>query len=173
MDDFSVKVDTSEVERALMAMPAKLAKRAARGGLQAAGEVMLASMVALCPERTDEPTPGSNSLAPGVLKESLTTQVQVGTKSTPRVKVGPPRETAHVAWWIENGFDLISGGRKGKGGRAIRDIEGKDRHIDGKHFMSGAFDESAEKAVDVLLEQLRTALDTEDTDLEGVGADEE
>ena len=166
MDDFSVKVDTSEVERALMAMPAKLAKRAARGGLQAAGEVMLAAMVALCPERTDEPTSDSNSLAPGVLKESLTTQVQVGTKNAPRVKVGPPRETAHVAWWIENGFDLISGGRRGKGGHLIR-------HIDGKHFMSGAFDESAEKAVDVLLEQLRTALDTEDTDLEGVGADEE
>jgi len=140
-----MKIDTAEMDKALSAMPAKFARKAAKGGLQVAGEVMLESMKALCPVRTEDTpqTPNSNALAPGVLKESLTTQVQFKKKFAPRVKVGAPSETFHVAWWIENGFDSV----KAK------------RHIDGKHFMSGAFDESAERAVDVLVEELSTALD--------------
>ena len=162
-DDFTISIDTTEMDKALAALPRKFAGRIAKEALQAAGDVMLGSMQVLCPERTDTPTPGSNALAPGVLKESLTTQVQIGTTNPPRVKVGPPSETAHVGWWIENGFDHYEGGRKGKGS--------KGKHIDGKHFMASAFDESAERAVEVLLERLGSALDVESGDLEGVGAD--
>ena len=157
MDDLTVKIDTSEVEKALVAMPERFARKAARGGLQAAGRVMLGSMVALCPVRTETPvTKNNTSLAPGVLKEGLTTQVQFSKKDAPRVKVGPPSETAHVAWWIENGFDNV----KAK------------RHIEGKHFMSAAFDESAEKAVAVLLEDLSTTLDVNSGTDSGTGTEE-
>jgi hypothetical protein len=150
VDELTIKIDTTEVEKALTALPSRFARKAARSGLRAAGEVMLAPMKALCPERTDEPTPDSNSLAPGVLRESLTTQVQFKKRYPPRVKVGAPVETRHVAWWIENGFDNV----KAK------------RHVEGKHFMSAAFDESAEKAVAVLLEDLSTTLEINDTGTE-------
>lgn len=144
-DDFSMNFSLKEMDVALAALPEKVARKYARDALQAAGDVMLAAMVAHCPERTDESTPNSNSLAPGVLKESLTTQVQMGTRLPPRVKVGAPSETSHVAWWIENGFESV----KGK------------RHIAGKHFMAAAFDESATRSAEVMLEKLSSSLNGE------------
>jgi len=141
-DGFDMKLDTRELDEALAKLPAKFQGRIAKQALEAAGYVMVDAMKALCPVRTDEPTPGSDSLQPGVLQESLTTQVQMSKRYPPRVKVGPPSETAHIAWFIENGFDNV---------RA-------KRHIEGKHFMAGAFDESAQRAVDVMLESLAEAL---------------
>lgn len=141
-DGFEFKLDTTELDEALSKLPAKFQGRIAKQALQAAGNVMLESMKALCPVATVEPDSSSNALQPGVLQESLTTQVQMSKRFPPRIKVGAPSETAHVAWWIENGFDQV----KAK------------RHIEGKHFMSGAFDESAQRAIDVMLENLSEAL---------------
>jgi hypothetical protein len=144
-DGLEITIDTKELEAALERLPAKFAGTIIKEGLQEAGDVI--SMNAMCPERTDdvENSPESNSLEPGVLKESLTTQVQVkpGSKYPPRVKVGPPSETSHVAWFLENGFDSVKA----------------HRHIPGKHFMSAAFDESAQAAIDVLVASLGEALE--------------
>jgi hypothetical protein len=80
------------------------------------------------------------------LKESLTTQVQIGKIRAPRVKVGTPIETNQVGWLIENGFDNL-----------------KSRtHIAGKHFIASAFDESAERAVNVFSETLVEILEGTD-----------
>ena len=143
-ENFDITIDTAEVDRMLAAMPLKFAKGVIREALQAAGDVMLAPMKALCPERTDDiEDSGSNSLEPGVLRESLTTQVIVGL--LPRVEVGAPIETTRQAWWIEDGFDQL---------RA-------KKHIEGKHFMAGAFDESAEEAVNVLMAGLAKVLESD------------
>ena len=142
-ENFDITIDTHEIDEMLAKMPLKFAKGAIREALQAAGDVMLAPMKALCPERTDDiEDAGSNSLEPGVLRESLTTQVITGT--VPRVKVGAPFETVRQAWWIEDGFDQL----KAK------------KHIEGKHYMAGAFDASAEEAVQVLMAGLAKVLES-------------
>ncbi len=143
-NDFDIAIDTREMDAMLGSMDNKLAKGAVRGALQAAGNVMLVPMKILCPEKTAESDESSNSLPPGVLRESLTTQVQVGRVRPPRVKVGCPIETNHVGWLIEEGFDNVK----------------SKTHISGKHFISGAFDESAEEAVNVLLVELGKVLET-------------
>jgi len=150
-DGFDMKLDTKELDEWLSKLPSKFAGRVAKQALAAAGEPILAAAKVLCPVRTDTPTPGSNALEPGVLRESLTLQVQTRKGYAPRVKVGAPSETAHVMWWIENGYDHFTGGRKGYGGS-------KGEHIAGRHVLAGAFDESAQRAVDVMLETLSEAL---------------
>jgi hypothetical protein len=143
-DEMTITVDTREVDAALAALPNKFAKGIVRDALAAAGLVMLGPMKSLCPEKTDESEDPGNSLAPGVLRESLTTQVQVGNVRPPRVKVGAPIETNQVDWLIENGFDNVK----------------SKTHISGKHYMAAAFDESAEAAVETLIAGLATALDS-------------
>lgn len=71
--------------------------------LQAGGDVMLDAVVDETPERTDEETPDGDSLPPGILKASMTTEVIVPNADglvrqdkgwgagNPRVKVGPER----------------------------------------------------------------------------------
>jgi hypothetical protein len=178
-------IDTREMDKALAALPLKVSGRIAKQALQAAGDAVLDAVVALCPERTDTPTPGSDALEPGVLRESLTTQVVANKTEAPRVKIGPAEETARVAWWIENGFDHVSGGYRHKVYKNGQDT-GRHRgpgkmtqHIPGKHFMAGAFDESIEGAIAVMLDHIGTALGQDDygvgygidENLEGVGAD--
>jgi hypothetical protein len=146
-DDFEITIDTKEVDAMLAAMPLKLAKGAVREALQAAGDVMLGPMKSLCPERTEgTEDESSNALQPGVLKESLTTQVQIGSVRPPRVKVGAPIETNQVAWLVENGFMSVKA----------------HRQIPGVHFMAAAFDESAEAAVNILVTELGKVLKSDD-----------
>jgi hypothetical protein len=139
-DEISIFVDTREVEAALEALPSRLEQvNALRPAFEAAGLVMLAPMKALCPERTTEiEGADNNSLQPGVLRESLTMEVQIKENKPPRVKVGAPIETNQVANLIEQGFDNVK----------------SKTHISGKHFMSAAFDESAEAAIGVFIETL-------------------
>lgn len=150
-DGFEFKMDTKELDDWLSTLPEKFQGRVAKNALQAAGDVMLESMKAHCPSATVAPSTGSTALQPGVLQESLTTQVQMGKKYAPRVKVGAPSETSHVAYWIEEGFDHYTGGRKGYGGK-------QGKHIEGKHFMAAAFDETAERAIDVMIDNLAAAM---------------
>ena len=105
-DDFDIKIDTSEFDSLLAKLPAKVSGRIMKDALQAGGDVILASMKVLAPEQTNEPTPGSNALPPGILREDLHTQVIVSpTKGAAQVKVGPTEIAGHVARWINNGLD--------------------------------------------------------------------
>jgi hypothetical protein len=147
-----------------------VAKRAVRNALQAGGDILLDAMTAECPERTDEPTPDSDALAPGVLKESLTTQVVIGTRYNPAVKVGPGIGTGKVAYWVENGFDHIEGGKRGEKGAHVTS------HKDANPFMVRSFDSSIGRAVDVMLDNLAATL-TQDindpaADTAGIEAEE-
>ena len=110
-DGIEIKIDTHEVDEWLTTLEPKVRRRAVRQSLQKGADLILASMKALCPVATVEPDSSSNALQPGVLQESLTTQVQMSKNYNPRVKVGAPIETAHVAWWIENGFDSFKAHR--------------------------------------------------------------
>ena len=143
--DMEFKIDSKALDEALSKLPDKIQKQYVSKALQAAGDVILEAMVAKAPERTDEETPDSNSLPPGILKADLHTQVVIGTKGA-RVKVGPTDVAGHVARWQNNGWTLTS--HKGKGGKkAIKDIPGK-------HFIEGALDEAGQAALDAMANSL-------------------
>jgi hypothetical protein len=145
-DDISLKIDTSQFDAMLTALPTKVAGRIMKDALQAGGDVLLASMKALCPERTDEPTPDEDSLPPGILREDLHTQVTVTSTTGARLRVGPTDIAAHVARWQENGWMLTL--HNGK----------KVRQIPGKHFMAASVDEAGEAAVDAFVARLAEGL---------------
>ena len=156
-DVVELSVDTRELDRALGKLAVKVQSDIMRAALQAAGDVLLEAQIAQAPERTDEETPGGDSLPPGALKQDLHTEIQLGTGGRlPRVKVGPSPVTGHVARWQNSGFNLTTHGRSRSRRRVIRAIPGK-------HFIEAAFDESAEAAVDVFLETLAKRLLDADT----------
>jgi len=181
-DGFEISLDTRAMDKALATLDAKLQSQVVTKALQAGGDVLLEAVQLECPERTDEPTPGSDSLPPGILRYAQITQVQISEGHTPRIKVGTSDETKAyaVARWINDGYDLVKGGRRRKSrrkGAKPGDMEGNGhliRHIDPNPFYERAFDTVAEVAVDTMLETLGNSLfGAEDTSLEGVGADKD
>lgn len=155
-DTMELSVDTRAMEQALVDLGEKLATKALRTALQAAGDTMLSPMVELCPENTEGVGPGSNSLPPGVLKADLKTDVFIG-KNSGNVRVGPTADTGHVARWVNNGWILTSHGKK-SGRHPIARKDGPNP-IPGMHFLEAAFDESAEKATQVFLDVLATEIE--------------
>ncbi len=150
MDDISVSIDTAQIEAALSALPERVSGRILKRALQDAASIVQESIAALAPQRTDEPTPSSNGLPPGILRADIQTEVRISGRDGAIAKIGPTDLTAHVARWIEKGFILTTHGRK----RSRRQI----KQIPGRHFMASGFDESAQSALDTLIESLRTAL---------------
>src|ERR1039458_2397877 len=141
------------MERQLQGLPHRIARRCIEDAMQAGGDVLLAAMKALAPERTDTPTPRSNSLPAGFLRADLTTQVQVKPGFAPIVKVGPTKYTSYVAWWIENGWTPTGHGKSRKGRKQV------GAPIPGKHFMAASFDESIARAADAMLSSLSESLE--------------
>jgi hypothetical protein len=148
-EDFDLKIDTSQFDAMLAKLPVKLAGKIMRDALQAGGDVLLSSMKALAPERTDEPTPDSNSLPPGILREDLSTQVTVSATQGARLRVGPTEIAGRVARWQNDGWMLT---RKTKNGKK------QIKQIPGKHFMEAAVDEAGEAAVDAFVATLAQGL---------------
>jgi hypothetical protein len=149
-DTIDLKFDTRELDKALRALPNKLARAVAGRALQAAGDVMLEAVQANAPERTDEIGPESTSLPPGILKADMHTQIYFSRKTgNAGIKVGPSKEIGGlVAYRVNNGWILTAHGAKKKyGQRQIRPIAGT-------HFLEAAFDESVEVATAVFLETL-------------------
>ena len=169
-DTIDLAVDTRELETALAKLAVKAQRNVMRNALQAAGDVLLGAVVAHTPERTDEESPNSAALPPGVLKADMHTQIQIGRVGRPRVKVGPSIVTGYVAYRQNNGYTLTSHGSK-KGRHPIARKNGKPNPIPGKHFMEAAFDESAQTAVDMFLATLADGLFGTGAELEGVGAE--
>lgn len=147
--DIDLKIDTSGFDAKLARLPVKLAGKIMRDALEASGDVLLGSMKALAPERTDEPTPDSNSLPSGILREDLHKQISVSATQGARLRVGPTEIAGHVARWQNNGWMLT---RKTKSGKK------QIRQIPGKFFMEGAVDESGEAAVDAFAQALADGL---------------
>jgi hypothetical protein len=152
MDGFDLSMDTSEWEKLLDELPVKVQHAALQGAMQAGGDVFKEAMIAHAPERTDEQTPESNSLPPGILKQDIKVQVINRSDHIPEVRIGPGEISGRVGLWVNKGWDLVKGGRKGKKGRFVR-------HIDGTHFMERAFDEAVNKAAEAVIESLGEALD--------------
>lgn len=151
MDDLSFSIDTRELDKALSGLPEKVSKQIVEDALQAAGNVVLEEMVALAPERTDEMNPASNSLPPGILKADLHVDVSVSASGGANVRIGPTAVAGRVARWANNGFTLTGHGKSRRSRRIIRAIPGK-------HFVEGAFDVTAQRALDVLAEQIGQGL---------------
>jgi Bacteriophage HK97-gp10, putative tail-component len=147
-DDIQINIDTTQFEAKLKALPTAVANRYLRNALQAAGDVVLAPMKELAPERTDEQTPDDNSLPPGILRQDLSTQVTLSENGA-KVKIGPTAVAGHVCRWQNNGWMLTS--HDGK----------KIRQIPGKHFMEAAFDEAGQAAIEALVQSLSDSLNTE------------
>jgi hypothetical protein len=173
-DTVELEIDTRALDAALKDLPTRVAGNAMKKALQAAGDVLLAAIVAHTPERTDEEVPasagswfgssgsGSTSLPPGILKADMHTEVQMGKGSQPpRVKVGPTSIAAHVARWQNNGWNLTKGGKRRKDRNGNFRGSGKViRAIPGKHFMEAGFDESSEAALETFLAALAQGITT-------------
>jgi hypothetical protein len=178
-DTLELAVDTRELEAALKKLSAKARSSVLARALAAGGQVMLDAVVDHTPERTDESTPDSTALPPGMLKAAMTMEVVAPnadgltsmdsgsgfSHGSPRVKVGPQKVgkaniVGRVAYWQNNGFTLTSHGAfaSAKNRAAGVDLRHPIRPIPGKHFMEAAFDASAEKAVDVFLDALADGL---------------
>jgi Bacteriophage HK97-gp10, putative tail-component len=148
-EDVDLVIDTKALEAALSQLPTKIQKQYMTQALQAAGDVILEAMVAHAPERTDEETPDSTSLPPGILKADLHAQVIIGTSGA-RVKVGPTEVAGHVARWQNNGYYLTSHGKK----RSRKQI----KQIPGKHFIEAATDEAGQAALDAAVASLSESI---------------
>jgi hypothetical protein len=181
-DTIELRIDTRELEKALRDLSFGHRSQIMGEALQAGGDVMLEALVDHTPERTDEETPDSDSLPPGMLKASMTTELQLpneqggykgakggviyGMNLNPRIKVGPERVGAsnrfgRVAYWQNNGWNLTAhatradaNAKRGKRGwKAGRVIKAvTPKHM---HFIEAAFDESAEQAVAAFLEVIQ------------------
>lgn len=148
MTDFSMSIDTRELDDMLKALPEKVAKKYVQKALQASGDVILAPMVALAPENTSETTPDSNSLPPGILKADLHTQVIMAADGG-KVRVGPTSISGAVARWQNNGW-AVTGHAPGK--KKIKDKPGK-------FFMQGAYDEAGEASVNTFIASLKDSIE--------------
>lgn len=151
-DSIDLKFDTRALEKALSDLPAKLAKQYMQQAMEAGGKVMQEALVAHTPERTDEVTPDGTSLPPGILKADMQVQVIVTGQSNPKVRVGPTEIGGNVARWQNNGWMLTGHGKSKASRKRIKEV-GKN-----KNFISTAFDEAAEAAVDTILSTLAEAL---------------
>lgn len=137
-DELEFKIDTRELDAALSKLPDRVQKHIVVTALQAAGNIILAAVKANTPERTDEETPDSTALPPGILREDMHTEVKVSETKGARLRVGPTEIAGHVARWQNNGWTLTSHGGK------------KIKETPGKHFIEAGFDESAQAALDAL-----------------------
>lgn len=146
-DELEFKIDTSQLDAALAKLPDHVQTRVLKNALESAGDVILEAIKAHTPERTDEPTPGSNSLPEGILREDMHAQVIVSETKGAKLRVGPTDIAGHVARWINNGWALTS-----HDGRKIRDIPGK-------HFIEAGFDESAQGALDAMTDALAEGIE--------------
>jgi hypothetical protein len=155
-EDADLIINTKALDEALSKLSDKVQKEFVTKALQAAGDVILQAMVTLAPERTDEQTPDSTSLPPGILRADLHTQIIVGSSGA-RVKIGPTEVAGHVARWQNNGW-ILTGHGKSKGGRKrIKDISGK-------HFIEQATDEAGQAALDAAVASLTESLAGTGTD---------
>jgi hypothetical protein len=146
-DDFSFEIDTHELDDLLAQLPEKVAKENLTAALQASGEVMQDAIRTVTPMAQEMPTPDSNALPPGILREDIQVDVNPSKQS---VHVGPTEIAGHVARWINNGWTLTTHGKK-RWRKQIKDIPGK-------HFMEAGFDSGAEPALQAFIEKLREKL---------------
>ena len=157
MGSFNMTLDFRAMDEALSKLPEKVQGNFARKALRAGGNVILGALLDNTPVMT-EAQPGSDALAPGEMKAHATTTVQISTKGeVAGCLIGFDSDVAHVARFVNNGHDIWTGGR-GNGSRK-KGKRGKFRgRVEGKHFIERAFDESAAKAVDVMLTTLGESL---------------
>ena len=156
-DGFDMSIDLSELDAMLTALPQEVQIKVARKALKRGGDVMLGALLGHTPMLTEHQK-GSDSLAPGELKAHATTTVQIGTKGEiARVLVGFDSDVAHIARFVNDGHLQVAGGRLKPGGGAGKRHRSSSKrgrvvnYVPGKHFLEAAFDESANKAVSVLL----------------------
>ncbi len=158
-EDIDLIIDTKELDARLSALPGKIQKEYVTKALEAAGNVILEAMVAHAPERTDEETPDSNSLPPGILKADLHAQVIIG-QSGARVRIGPTEIAGRVARWINDGWIHTGHGKSRRGRKRSRNKDtGEVLEIPGTHFIERATDESGQAALDAAVASLSESLE--------------
>ena len=149
-DELEFKIDTSQLDAALAKLPDHVQTRVLKNALESAGDVILEAIKAHTPERTDEPTPGSNSLPEGILREDMHYQVTVSESKGARLRVGPTEIAGHVARWINNGWTLTK-----HDGTKVRDIPGI-------HFIEAGTDEASQAALDALTDSIAEGIENYD-----------
>jgi HK97 gp10 family phage protein len=148
---FSMNVQgLAELDAKLQNLPEEIVKKLFRKALRASGQVIQKEVQSRAPVKVEDSGPKSNSLPPGALKADIKTRVSVTPqKGTGSVNIGPGKNTAHVARWVENGHNLV-------GHKPNKKKTGKKTKP--RPFMRPALDASGEKAVETFAKVLGDAI---------------
>jgi hypothetical protein len=122
MADFDV--DTTwldELAERLDGMTAQELPRIERAGLREVNRVVKPALIDATPVASKEPSPLSNALPIGKLRESVRARVLEPNGDLGRAAVVDFGKYGHVADWVDAGHVLVKGGRTGKG-RVIRHV---------------------------------------------------
>jgi hypothetical protein len=155
-DTITMEILTADCDAKLKAMGERMAAKALKNALTAAGLVFKDALIAAAPERTDDLS-GGNALPPGALKEDIGGDVLMRPeKEFGIVRVGPSKLTEYVARWLEQGHDIKTHGKS----RSGRTVIG---HVPPHKFMAPAFDASSQQALDVFTESIMGAVAAEES----------
>ncbi len=164
MSEISIDIDTKALESWLTSIPKRASRRIRGEALQAAGDIILATMVTLAPEMAEEQDPSSNALPPGVLKADLITDVVTSRNGGAYVDIGPTELAGHVCRLQNDGYDLTTHG-KWESRKVIKKIPGK-------FFMEASADETFQAAVDAFTDSVSAAFNAANADSSETGSEE-
>ena len=141
--------------------------KAERKALRAVGALVQAAIVEAAPVRVQ--TPSGTALAPGALKADIRVRVHIAADANAasdisRVTIGPGKDTAHVAQWVETGHESVHGGYSRDDGNGGRRGPGKvdGKRVDAHPFIRPAADAVEQKAIDtyttVMTDEIKKAM---------------
>lgn len=98
----------ADTQKMLQLLEERVARKGVRKALRVGAEVMKDAIVEVTPV-LDKKTARSTSLEPGALKEDIAVRMAT-VDGQPVAYVGPGKDTARVARWVEYGHRMVSGG---------------------------------------------------------------
>lgn len=122
--------------------------------VKAAAQVIADAMQEQAPERAEGPS--GDALPPGAMREDIKVRERVDKDGFATARIGPGKDTAHVARWVEYGHRQVAGGvnrvlASGKTRGAGHEIGQVPPHP----FLRPAFERSEAKAIERFKEVLR------------------
>lgn len=130
----------TEFEGAMTQLAIELPEKAVRRGLRDGGRVIQAAITEAAPVRPD--LPSGTALPPGALKADIELHVvkERNEESSFSAYIEPGKYTRYAARLVEYGHEMVIGGRKGKGRKAVGQVAAHP-------FFRPAFDASEGEAM--------------------------
>lgn len=157
----TLTIDSRALEERLKSLSDKQVAKIVTTALREGAKVYQAAVVESAPIRTDDVTRStSDALPPGALKHDVVLRKE-GKALAYDVRFGA--ETAHVARFVDEGHRIVIGGRSSLSKKTGK-TRGKGRQVGfvtGSGFFRRAFDESTQKASEVVEATIKTQIEKE------------